>query len=159
MPEKPIDFILDDTHTTTGMSVLDNEPDIALGLKLPITAGNGTYFDQEYLSIKQVRHNIMNLILTMKNERIMQPTLGTNIYSTLFEQDDGTMSIKIEDSIRETLSIWLPFVKLEKLDVLTEGGDGLETTRNVFHISLVFSLQHDPTMLETVSFRMSGPEL
>ena len=158
MAEKPIDFVLDDTHTTAGMSVFDNEPDIALGLKLPITA-DGTYFDQEYLSIKQVRHNIMNLILTLKNERIMQPTLGTNIYSMMFEQDDGTMSVRIEDSIRETLSIWLPFVNLDSLEVLTEGGDGLQTNRNVFHISLTFSLQQDPTMLETVSFKMSGPEL
>jgi len=158
MPEKPIDFVLDDTHTTTGMSVFDNEPDIALGLKLPITA-DGTYFDQEYLSIKQVRHNIMNLILTLKNERIMQPTLGTNIYSMMFEQDDGTLGHRVEDSIRETLSIWLPFVHLENLEVLTSGGDGLQTTKNVFHIALTFSLQQDPTMLETVSFTMSGPEL
>ena len=83
----------------------------------------------------------MNLILTLKNERIMQPTLGTNNYSMMFEQDDGTMSVSIEDSIRETLSIWLPFVNLDNLEVLTEGGDGLQTNRNVFHISLTFSLQ------------------
>ena len=69
------------------------------------------------------------------------------------------MSVRIEDSIRETLSIWLPFVNLDNLEVLTEGGDGLQTNRNVFHISLTFSLQQDPTMLETVSFKMSGPEL
>ena len=47
MPEKPIDFVFDDTHTSMGASVFDNEPDIAIGLKLPITATTRGFFDQE----------------------------------------------------------------------------------------------------------------
>jgi len=166
MPEKPIDLILDDTIRTGGSQVLDNDANVAIGVALPITKGNAGYFQQEYLTIKQLKHNIKNLILTMKGERPMLPTFGTEIYACLFEQDDGTMSARIEESVIEALKIWLPFVRLENLEVLSLEGDapgqpndGVETHRNSFNIKLDFSLQNDPTMLESVSLQVTGPEL
>tara|TARA_Y100000361_G_scaffold148707_1_gene161950 strand:+ start:451 stop:951 length:501 start_codon:yes stop_codon:yes gene_type:complete len=166
MPEKPIDIILDDTLKVGGSQVLDNDENIAIGIALPITKGNAGYFQQEYLTIKQLKHNIKNLILTMKGERPMLPTFGTEIYSVLFEQDDGTMSTRIEESILEALKIWLPFVRLENLEVLSlegdapgERNDGVETHRNSFNIKLDFSLQNDPTTLDSISLQVTGPEL
>ena len=166
MPEKPIDIILDDTIKRGGSQVLDSENDIAIGISLPITKGMNGYFDQEFTTIKQLKHNIKNLLLTMKGERLMLPTFGTDIYSLLFEQDDGTLSEKIEESILEALKIWLPFVRLENLEVLSlegdrpgERNDGVQTHRNSFKIKLDFSLQNDPTLLESVSLQVTGPEL
>ena len=83
MPEKPLDIILDDTLRVGGSQVLDNDENIAIGIALPITKGNAGYFQQEYLTIHQLKHNIKNLILTMKGERPMLPTFGTEIYSIL----------------------------------------------------------------------------
>lgn len=166
MAEKPIDLIIDDTQTTMGSAVIDQDPDIAVGISLPITKGDRGYFSQEYLTIKQLKHNIRNLLLTIKGERPMQPTFGTNIYAILFEPDDGTLSIRVRESVLDTFKIWLPFVKLENLEVLsTEGdapgklNDGVETNRNIFHINLSFSLYNDPTMLESISLTVAGPEI
>ncbi len=166
MPEKPIDIILDDTQRVGGSQVFDQDENIAIGISLPITNGNAGFFQQEYLTIHQLKHNIKNLILTMKGERPMLPTFGTEIYSTLFEPDDGTMSEKIKESVIEALKIWLPFVRLENLEVLSlegdrpgEKNDGIETHRNSFNIKLDFSLQNDPTMLDSVSLQVTGPEL
>ena len=166
MPEKPIDIILDDIVKRGGSQVLDSEDNTAIGISLPITKGLNGYFDQEFTTIKQLKHNIKNLILTMKGERIMLPTFGTEIYSLLFEQDDGTMSEKIRESVLEALKNWLPFVKLENLEVLSlegdrpgERNDGIETHRNSFQIKLDFSLQNDPTMLESISLQVTGPEI
>ena len=166
MPEKPLDIILDDTLKVGGSQVFDNDENTAIGIALPITKGNAGYFQQEYLTIHQLKHNIKNLILTMKGERPMLPTFGTEIYSVLFEPDDGTMSKRIEDSVIEALRIWLPFVRLENLEVLSlegdkpgERNDGVETHRNSYNIKLDFSLQNDPTMLESISLQVTGPEL
>ena len=167
MAEKPIDLVIDDTHSTMGAALVDQDPDIAVGISLPITKGeNSGYFHQEYLTVKQLRHNIRNLLLTIKGERVMQPTFGTNIYSILFEPDDGTLSLRVRESVLDTFKIWLPFVKLENLEILsTEGdapgksNDGVETNRNIFHINLSFSLYNDPTMLESISLRVAGPEI
>ena len=166
MPEKPLDIILDDTLKVGGSQVLDQDENVAIGIALPITKGNAGYFQQEYMTIHQLKHNIKNLILTMKGERPMLPTFGTEIFSLMFEQDDGTMSTRVEESVIEALKIWLPFVKLENLEVLSLEGDtpgqrndGVETHRNSFNIKLDFSLQNDPTMLESVSLQVVGPEL
>ena len=166
MPEKPLDIILDDTLKVGGSQVLDGDENIAIGIALPITKGNSGYFQQEYITIHQLKHNIKNLILTMKGERPMLPTFGTEIYSVLFEQDDGTMSEKIKESVIEALRNWLPFVRLENLEVLSlegdapgERNDGVETHRNSFNIKLDFSLQNDPTMLESISLQVTGPEI
>ena len=166
MPEKPIDIILDDLKKQGGSQVFDSEDDIAIGISLPITNSHNGMFDREFTTIKQLRHNIKNLLLTMKGERLMLPTFGTDIYSLLFEQDDGTLPDKIEQSILEALKIWLPFVRLENLEVLSlegnrpgERNDGVQTHRNSFQIKLDFSLQNDPTLLESVSLQVTGPEL
>ena len=166
MPEKPLDIILDDTVKVGGSQVLDQDENVAIGISLPITKGNAGYFQQEYITLHQLKHNIKNLILTMKGERPMLPTFGTEIYGVLFEQDDGTMSEKIKESVIEALRIWLPFVRLENLEVLSiegdrpgERNDGVETHRNSFNIKLDFSLQNDPTLLESISLQVTGPEL
>jgi len=166
MAEKPIDLILDDSHKAFGTAVVDQDPDIAVGIALPVTLGTNGYFEQEYLTIKQLKHNIRNLLLTMKGERVMQPTFGTDIYSILFEQDDGTLSIRVKESILEAFKIWLPFVKLVELEVLSTTGeapgqpnDGVETHRNEFAISMTFSVYNDPTMLESISLTIAGPEI
>ena len=161
MPEKPLDIILDDTLRTGGSQVFDNDENIAIGVALPITKGNAGYFQQEYITIHQLKHNIKNLILTMKGERPMLPTFGTEIYSVLFEQDDGTLGARVQESVQEAFKVWLPFVRIENLNIAseTEQKDGLQTHRNVFHIAITFSLQNDPTMLENITLRLTGPEI
>ena len=161
MAEKPIDLIIDDTHIAGGAAVVDQNPDVAVGISLPLTHANTGYFHQEYLTIKQVKHNIRNLLLTMKGERVMQPLLGTDIYSILFEQDDGTLGARVQESVQEAFKVWLPFVRIENLNIAseTEQKDGLQTHRNVFHIAITFSLQNDPTMLENITLRLTGPEI
>ena len=96
---------------------IDQNPDIAVGVGLPFRRGNMGYFNQEFTTLDQVKANIKNLLLTMKGERIMQPTFGTEIYSILFEQDDGTLSIRVEESVLEAFKIWLPFVKVENMEI------------------------------------------
>ena len=161
MAEKPIDLIIDDTHIAGGAAVVDQNPDIAVGISLPLTHASTGYFHQEYLTIKQVKHNIRNLLLTMKGERVMQPLLGTEIHSILFEQDDGTLGARVQESIQDAFKVWLPFVKVENMNIVSEveNGTGLQTHRNVFHIAITFSLQNDPTMLENITLRLTGPEL
>ena len=164
MSSKPIDLIIDDTHNIGGAAIVDQDPSIAVGVALPFTLGTNGYFEQEFLTVKQVKHNIRNLLLTMKGERIMQPTFGTDIYSILFEPDDGTLGLRVEDSVLEAFKIWLPFVKVENIEIKAELApgevrSGVETHRNVFHIHIDFSLKNDPTMLESVSLSVAGPEV
>ena len=79
-------------------SALDNNPDLAVGLRLPFGPGQSN-FALNYTTIDQTRTNLMNLLLTQKGERFMQPHFGTNLRRIIFEPNvDG-----IERSIKEEI--------------------------------------------------------
>ncbi len=51
----------------------------------PIRQGAQGYFEQTFTSLDAAKADLVNLILTNKGERPMQPNFGTDIYKLLFE--------------------------------------------------------------------------
>tara|TARA_Y100000593_G_C4101938_1_gene233695 strand:+ start:23 stop:442 length:420 start_codon:yes stop_codon:yes gene_type:complete len=132
---------------------IDQNPDIAVGVGLPFRRGNMGYFNQEFTTLDQVKANIKNLLLTMKGERIMQPTFGTDLYKILFEPMTDMLTNDISDVIREAVNEWLPYVILQeiKVDLSPDNVD-----RNEYHVSLKFSLQYEPDRFEFLTFNFIG---
>ena len=132
---------------------IDSNPDIAVGVSLPLKRGNMGYFNQEYTTLGQVKSNIKNLLLTMKGERIMQPTFGTDLYKILFEPMTDMLTNDISDVIREAVNEWLPYVILQevKVDLSPDNID-----RNEYHVSLKFSLQYEPDRFDYLTFNFIG---
>jgi|TARA_R110000796_G_scaffold38479_1_gene96851 phage baseplate assembly protein W len=63
-----------------------------------------------------VKEAIINLLLTDRGERLMQPNIGGNLRAMLFENiTPGTLTM-IEDQVRTTLDIYEP--RAEIIDVL-----------------------------------------
>ena len=54
---------------------IDLNPDIAIGIAVPLMQEVGAIFNLNYLTIDQAYSNAKNLLLTEKGERIMQPNL------------------------------------------------------------------------------------
>ena len=132
---------------------IDSNPDIAVGVGLPLRRGNMGYFNQEYTTLDQVKSNIKNLLLTMKGERIMQPTFGTDLYKILFEPMTDMLTNDISDVIREAVSEWLPYVIMQEIKV-DLSPDNLD--RNEYHVSLKFSLQYEPDRFDYLTFNFIG---
>ena len=132
---------------------IDSNPDIAVGVGLPLRRGNMGYFNQEFTTLGQVKSNIKNLLLTMKGERIMQPTFGTDLYKILFEPMTDMLTNDISDVIREAVNEWLPYVIMQeiKVDLSPENVD-----RNEYHVSLKFSLQYEPDRFDYLTFNFIG---
>ena len=132
---------------------IDHNPDIAVGGSLPFRRGNMGYFQQEFTTLDQAKVNIKNLLLTMKGERIMQPTFGTDLYKILFEPITDMLTNDISDVIREAVTEWLPYVYLQevKVDLSPDNVD-----RNIYRVSLKFSLQYEPDRFDTISFNFIG---
>ena len=58
------------------------------------------------------------MLLTQKGERVGQPTFGSDLPSILFEQrTEDIMEDKIETTIREMISNWLPYIKVTNIFV------------------------------------------
>lgn len=88
-----------------------------LGLTLPIRLGKNGYFETTTDEMAQVKSNLMNLLLTQKGERLMQPTFGCDLASLVFDTttDDGQASI--EAAIQIAVSDWMPFVGIDEVRV------------------------------------------
>ena len=114
---------------------LDLQPDVAIGIDLPMDAGNGAGFKQTYTTLDQAVANAKNLLFTNKGERIMYPTFGTDLRKTLFENITEDTILDLENNIRSSFATWLPYIFINELTI-TEDSD-----YNRVFIKLMISLE------------------
>ena len=123
--------------------------DFALGLRLPIKAGNGGFFEQNFTTIDQAKSNIQNLMLTRQGERLIQTEFGTGLSRMLFEQMNAPdFEDRVVDTIETALNTWLPYITLEdiELDLSAENLD-----RNKVDVTIFFRVGTDINT-ESVTF-------
>lgn len=89
----------------------------AYGITLPISKGETGYYKQAFNSIDQARTNLLNLLLTNRGERIMQPDFGTGLQRLLFEQMVDSLEDEITDEITTSVNFWLPYINIEEIEV------------------------------------------
>ena len=96
---------------------LDFKNDVAIGVGLPMNSSVGG-FKLNYLTEDQIHSNLKNLILTMKGERLMHPSFGSGLYNLLYEPAiEGNLSSMAVDTVRESVSEWMPFVTIKNVSV------------------------------------------
>jgi phage baseplate assembly protein W len=118
-----------------------------IGVKVPIRMGSTGFFDQTFSSLDEAKSNMINLLLTRKGERPMQPDFGTNIYNYLFDQITGDLSSKIQQEITSAVETWLPYVALNSVEVDT-GPTNID--RNRIDVKIVFGLKRNLTEYDEI---------
>lgn len=113
---------------------IDFEPDVAIGIDLPMIAG-GAAFQQTYTTLDQAVANAKNLLLTNKGERIMQPDFGCDLSNTLFENITEDIVLGLEQNIKTSFNYWLPYIFINELTVTPE------QDQNKIYIYLKMSLE------------------
>jgi len=84
-----------------------------LAITLPFTIGpNGVNKTEDYSKIWKDR--VYGVVLTSFNERVMSPTFGTQVKSSLFENIDDAMAA-IRQSIQIGFSKWLSTLTLNSV--------------------------------------------
>ena len=99
-----------------------------------------------------LKNNIRYLLLTAKGERLMHPDMGLNLREYLFEQIDEEAASDIENSVRKTMSKWLPFVTVKDLQVNTSGTGDV----NSISVSCTFYINNDPRITDSVDVAITG---
>ena len=136
-----------DTHIT-GSFVDDKDTNISIGLDLPLRRENGPngWFATTKTTVDAVKNNIRNLLLTNRGERVFQPLLGLDLKKFLFEQITQDTIFQIQNDIRDTIKLWLPFVVVENIEVKQD-----ETIGNALTIKVTFRIQQVPNALDSVT--------
>jgi phage baseplate assembly protein W len=114
---------------------IDFEPDVAVGIDLPMMAGAGAQFKLNYTTLDQAVANAKNLLFTNHGERIMQPNFGCNIRNILFENLTQDLTAQVTERIKTNFDYWLPYIFINKLDVIPS------EDQNRLYIGLTISLE------------------
>lgn len=133
------------------LNPLDFEPDVAIGIDLPLNTAKGGGFKLNYLSLDQAVANSKNLLLTDRGERIMQPTFGCDLRRSLFENLTTTLVESLDTKIRSSFDFWLPYININELTLIPN------EDRNTLFIRLVISLEGNEFDTRSIQLEISRP--
>jgi len=102
---------------TVRVNPLDLQGNIAIGVSLPFNGPAGP-FNSTYSTKDQVKSNLINLLLTNKGERIMNPEFGADLGTVLFEGINEDIVEAIQNLINTNVAIFVPEVQIT--DVLVD---------------------------------------
>lgn len=76
---------------------------------------------------REVRANLVHLLLTRKGSRYYLPDFGTRLYEYIFDQNDVVTFGAIEDEIRESVKRYIPNLDINSINVTSAENDPEET--------------------------------
>ena len=83
----------------------------------------------------------------------MQPNLGVELRSVIFQQIDESTLIAIQDIILDKIEFWLPFVEVKDIQLLE---DPRKTDMNEIIVKVLFNIKRDPNTTDSVSVNFSS---
>jgi phage baseplate assembly protein W len=100
---------------TIRVNPLDLQKNIVIGVSLPFNAKG--VFNKTYSTKEQIKSNLINLLLTDKGERIMNPEFGADLRRSLFDNitSDNTELLRLK--IIDAINIFIPEVELTNVDI------------------------------------------
>jgi len=83
----------------------------------------GQYVKMTATPEREIRGNLIHLLLTKKGSRYYLPDFGTRLYQFIFDQNDMVTFGLIEEEIRESVKKYIPNLEITKLDVISAEDD------------------------------------
>ena len=119
------------------MSFTENDlnPNVSIGLQLPLGTHQNGVFKQTQTLLEQTKSNIKNLLLTVKGERLGNPTFGSDLMKAVFQQIDTDTEDQIEEAIRSAISEFLPHVIVKSIE--------FSTNKNTITPRIIFAINTD----------------
>ena len=96
-----------------------------------------------------IKQAIVNLLLTNKGERLMNPTYGSDIRSYLFEPMDYGTANQIKNNISDTIETFEPRIRVLQISATPNFDD------NGFDITMTYNVIGTDTPPVTVDFFLS----
>jgi phage baseplate assembly protein W len=115
---------------------LDLQKNIAIGISLPFN-GRGV-FNNTFSTKDQIKSNIINLLLTNKGERIMNPDFGADIKNLLFEGMTDDLKLAINEKIVNAFNMYIPQASINNININFGDDNSVNVTVNyIINISNV----------------------
>jgi phage baseplate assembly protein W len=126
----------------------------SLGISINKTSDSNGVFALNYTTLSQVKYNLINLILTRKGERVMQPDFGCDIWRILFEPIvEGQIDAEIERTVVDAVNTWLPYINV---DQILFDYDENDIDNHRINLELQFSLSSNPAIRDSVTINVNS---
>jgi len=109
---------------------------VAIGVSLPFNTPQ--VFTQTYTTQDQIKSNIINYILTDRGERVFNPTFGSNIRASVFENITPNLLQNLQITLQDDLKMNFPSINFYKIEI-TPNYD-----TNVINIAIYYSVYNNP---------------
>jgi phage baseplate assembly protein W len=120
-----------------------------LGIGINTTSNTNGIFSVNYTTLAQAKNSLINLILTKKGERVMQPEFGCDIWKAIFQPiTDDEIDSFIERTINEAVSRWISYINI---DQIIFDYDDNSIDNNTITLELKFSLLSNPNLTDIVN--------
>ena len=103
---------------TIRVNPLDLQKNIVIGVSLPFNAKG--VFNKTYSTKDQIKSNLINLLLTDKGERIMNPEFGADLRRSLFENITSPNLDILRFKIIDAINIFIPEIILGDIEIFSD---------------------------------------
>lgn len=111
----------------------DLDKNKAIGIKLPFNGGG--VFKSTYSTQDQIKSNLINLLLTYKGERILNPEFGADLPRLLFDQITDETYNKIQNQIISSVTTYIPEIILTNIEITPD------TDINSLYINISYQIK------------------
>ena len=127
--------------------------------KFPLQSANRGFFQSNKTTIGAIREDIKILLMTVKGERLMNKNMGTNITTIggpLFEPIHKIELLeKIRMEINTAVENYLPFIRLQSVELFTSDDDP-NLTVNQVKISMAYIVTDQQAMADKMTFTITS---
>ena len=97
---------------------------VTYGIDYPFRdSSKGDYLNMTEIPEKEIRANLIHLILTRKGSRYYLPDFGTRMYEFIFDQNDFVTHNLIEEEIREGVKKYIPNLDINSISIMSADND------------------------------------
>jgi len=94
------------------------------GIDFPFRESDkGDFFKMTETPEREIRADLIHLLLTRKGSRYFLPDFGTRLYQYIFDMNDNITFNLIESEIRESVKKYIPNLEITKLEVISAESD------------------------------------
>jgi phage baseplate assembly protein W len=129
---------------TIRVNPLDLQKNIAIGVSLPFSRP----FNSTYTTKDQIKSNLINLLLTSRGERVMNPLFGTGLRDFLFEGITESNIENLKQDLNSSIEIFIPEITVLLLDIIPNS----DFNTVALYVNYVVNISQSPDQV-TVQFQ------
>jgi len=77
-------------------------------------------FPKQATDTDAIMASVIQIVTTMRGERVMRPDFGCNAFSYVFENNSDSFRVNAEREIRQALAKWERRIRVDAVDITTD---------------------------------------